>query len=69
VHGWVDAFRVLHGYGRRDRSWMYAHGKMGYRLDHVLVRGLDVAACEYRHDLRESRLSDHSGVWAELGAV
>jgi endonuclease/exonuclease/phosphatase family metal-dependent hydrolase len=68
-HGWVDAFRVLHGYGRRDRSWMYAHGKMGYRLDHVLVRGLQVAACEYRHDVRESRLSDHSAIWAEVEPV
>ncbi|MEA2449728.1 MAG: exodeoxyribonuclease [Thermoleophilaceae bacterium] len=65
-HGWVDAFRVLHGYGRRDRSWMYAHAKMGYRLDHVLVRGLTVTACEYRHDLRERGLSDHSAIWAEV---
>jgi exonuclease III len=65
-HGYVDAFRVLHGYGRRDRSWMYGHGKMGYRLDHVLVRGLEVRACEYRHDLREARLSDHSAIWAEV---
>jgi exonuclease III len=31
-HGWADAFRALHGYGRRDRSWLYPNGKMGYRL-------------------------------------
>jgi exonuclease III len=68
-HGYVDAFRALHGYGRRDRSWMYGHGKMGYRLDHVLVRGLSVAACDYRHDLRERGLSDHSAIWAEVGTV
>jgi exonuclease III len=65
-HGYVDAFRVLHGYARRDRSWMYGHGKMGYRLDHVLARGLTVVACDYRHDLRERRLSDHSAIWADL---
>jgi exonuclease III len=65
-HGFADAFRTLHGYGRRDRSWLYPNGKMGFRLDHILVRGLRVEACEYRHDLRERRLSDHAGMWAEL---
>jgi endonuclease/exonuclease/phosphatase family metal-dependent hydrolase len=64
--GYVDAFRAVHGYLKRDRSWMYAHGKMGYRLDHVLARGLEVVACEYEHAWREARLSDHSGVWADL---
>jgi exonuclease III len=62
--GYVDAFRALHGYSRRDRSWLYPHGKMGYRLDHVLVRGWEVAACEYRHDWRDAGLSDHAGMWA-----
>jgi exonuclease III len=65
-HGYVDAFRVLHGYERRDRSWLYPHGKMGYRLDHIVVRGLSVKACEYRHDWRDARLSDHAAMWAEL---
>jgi exonuclease III len=66
-HGYVDAFRVLHGYSRRDRSWLYPNGKMGYRLDHIVVRGLTVRACEYRHDWRDARLSDHAAMWAELG--
>jgi exonuclease III len=66
-HGWADAFRVLHGYGRRDRSWLYPNGKMGYRLDHIMVRGLTVEACEYRHDWRDARLSDHAGMYAALG--
>jgi len=65
-HGYRDAFRALHGYLRRDRSWVYPNGRMGYRLDHILVRGLEVAACDYRHDLRERRLSDHSAIWADL---
>lgn len=65
-HGFVDAFRFLHGYGRRDRSWLYPNGRTGYRLDHVVVRGLDVTACDYLHPWREQRLSDHAAVWATL---
>jgi exonuclease III len=64
--GYVDAFRAVHGYGRRDRSWLYPHGRMGHRLDHVLVRGLAVAACEYEHTWRETRLSDHAAIWAAV---
>ena len=65
-HGYRDAFRALHGYSRRDRSWLYPHGKMGYRLDHILVRGLEIDACDYRHDWREAKLSDHAAIWAAL---
>ncbi|HWH94401.1 MAG TPA: endonuclease/exonuclease/phosphatase family protein [Baekduia sp.] len=64
--GWVDAFRAVHGYEARDRSWVYANRAFGYRLDHVLVRGLDVVACAYEHGWREARLSDHSAVWAAV---
>jgi endonuclease/exonuclease/phosphatase family metal-dependent hydrolase len=67
AHGWADAFRVLHGYGRRDRSWLYPNRKMGYRLDHIMVRGWRVEECEYRHDWRDAGLSDHAGMWAALG--
>jgi endonuclease/exonuclease/phosphatase family metal-dependent hydrolase len=66
VAGYDDAFRAVHGYLRRDRSWLYPNGKMGYRLDHILVRGLAVAACEYEHGWRDAGLSDHSAVWAEV---
>jgi endonuclease/exonuclease/phosphatase family metal-dependent hydrolase len=65
-HGYVDAFRTAHGYGARDRSWVYANGKFGYRLDHVLARGLEVEACAYEHGPREAGLSDHSSVGADL---
>lgn len=65
-HGYVDAFRATHGYLRRDRSWMYGRVRMGWRLDHILVRDLKVTACDYRHDWRERALSDHSGMWAAL---
>jgi endonuclease/exonuclease/phosphatase family metal-dependent hydrolase len=62
--GWTDAFRAQHGYGARDRSWMYANAKFGYRLDHAFVRGLEVVACAYEHGWREAGLSDHSALWA-----
>jgi exonuclease III len=67
-HGYVDAFRALHGYERRDRSWLYPHGRTGYRLDHIIVRGLTPAACEYEHAWRDARLSDHAAIWADLRA-
>jgi endonuclease/exonuclease/phosphatase family metal-dependent hydrolase len=69
VPGLADAFRVLHGFSRRDRSWLYPHGKTGYRLDHILVRDLEVRACEYEHGWRDRRLSDHAGMWADLAPL
>jgi endonuclease/exonuclease/phosphatase family metal-dependent hydrolase len=42
------------------------HGKGGYRLDHVIVRGLRPVACEYEHDRRDAGLSDHAAMWADL---
>jgi exonuclease III len=65
-HGYVDAFRAVHGYARRDRSWLYPHGKTGFRLDHVIVRGLQPVAREYEHAWRDARLSDHAAMWADL---
>jgi exonuclease III len=67
-HGYVDAFRELHGYGRRDRSWVYPNRSFGYRLDHILVRGLRIEACDYRHDWRDRGLSDHAAMWARFGS-
>jgi exonuclease III len=63
---WVDGFRAVHGYGARDRSWMYANGKFGYRLDHAFARGATVTGCAYVHAWREAGLSDHSALWAEV---
>lgn len=68
-HGFSDAFRAVHGYGARDRSWLYPHRRMGYRLDHVFVRGLVPEACAYVHEWRERGLSDHSALWAQLSAT
>jgi endonuclease/exonuclease/phosphatase family metal-dependent hydrolase len=65
--GWSDAFRALHGYERRDRSYMFVRRKFGWRLDHIVASPeLEPVACEYVHEWREERLSDHSAMWAEL---
>lgn len=66
-HGFVDAFRTVHGYSARDRSWLYPNGKMGYRLDHIFARGLQPVSAAYVHQWRERGLSDHSALAAELG--
>jgi len=64
--GWRDAFRALHGYSRRDRSWALPTG-FGYRLDHILVsEGLEPLECDYVHDWRTTRLSDHAAMWARI---
>lgn len=65
--GWSDAFRALHGYSARDRSYMFANRKFGWRLDHIVVSPeFEPVACEYLHAWREQGLSDHSAMWAEL---
>ena len=64
--GWVDAFRVLHGYEHREASWTFAQDRGGWRLDHVLVTGLDVVASAYAHDWRRAGLSDHSALVVDL---
>jgi exonuclease III len=61
-HGWVDAFRALHGYGEREASWRFPQDRGGWRLDHVLVDGLRPVASAYAHDWRRSGLSDHSAL-------
>jgi exodeoxyribonuclease III len=64
--GWSDAFRALHGYARRDRSWYWRSG-FGYRLDHILVSPpLRATACEYLHHVRDDGLSDHAAMVAEI---
>lgn len=61
-HGFVDAFRALHGYETREHSWEWRRWKGGYRLDHLLVAGLEVEECRYEHSWRREDLSDHSAV-------
>jgi len=66
TYGYVDAFRAVHGYGRKEVSWAWAHGG-GWRLDHCLVRGARrVRLCEYVHEVRRAGLSDHSALVADV---
>ena len=64
--GWLDAFRAVNGYGEREASWTFARDKGGWRLDHVLVQGLEPVTCAYAHDWRRAGLSDHSALVADL---
>ncbi|HET8949911.1 MAG TPA: endonuclease/exonuclease/phosphatase family protein [Solirubrobacteraceae bacterium] len=64
--GWVDAYRALHGYGERSASWTFANDRGGWRLDHVLVHGLEPVASSYAHEWRRAGLSDHSALVADL---
>lgn len=67
--GWRDAFRTLHGYDARDRSWKTGRHP-GYRLDHILISpALTATACAYDHSVREDGLSDHSAMWATVAAL
>jgi endonuclease/exonuclease/phosphatase family metal-dependent hydrolase len=66
AHGWRDAFRAVHGYARRDRSWAMPTG-FGWRLDHIIASpGLEPVDADYVHEWRTERLSDHSAMWARL---
>lgn len=64
-YGLIDAFRHLNP-ELLEYSWVGRTGD-GYRYDHVFCSEslCDVlTACEYLHEPRESRLSDHSAVKA-----
>jgi exonuclease III len=68
--GFIDAFRAVHGYERREPSWTWrriAGHDGGYRLDHVFAsRELEPVAAAYHHDWRDTGLSDHSALEVEL---
>ena len=61
-HGWEDAFLDA-----PERTWTFAQDRGGWRLDHLLVKGVEVVARAYAHEWRRSGLSDHSAVVADLG--
>jgi exodeoxyribonuclease III len=65
--GFADALRSLHGYAKPERSWTFANGKGGWRLDHVFASAeLEVVAAGYHHDWRAAGLSDHAPLEADL---
>ena len=60
-HGFEDAFLAA-----PERTWTFANDKGGWRLDHLLVKGVDVTARAYAHEWRRSGLSDHSAIVADV---
>jgi len=64
--GFADAFRVLHGYDRKEPSWVFRHGG-GWRLDHAFVSAeLEPVASQYHHAWRDAGLSDHSALEVDV---
>ena len=63
---WPDVFRSLHGYEQKEISWNWPRfPRSGYRLDHMFST-LAAKRCEYVHDVRTSKLSDHSAMEADF---
>ena len=62
-HGWSDPFLAT---GAAERTWTFPDDKGGWRLDHILVHGLEVNACAYAHEWRRMGLSDHSALVADI---
>lgn len=69
-YGFSDAFRVVHGYERREPSWTFRRmggHDGGWRLDHLFASPvLRVLASRYHHDWRDADLSDHAALEADL---
>lgn len=66
--GYIDAFRQMHN-AKKEYSW-YSHQGNGYRYDHSYVHEdlhSLVKSCDYIHEWREEKLSDHSPMMLELG--
>lgn len=62
-HGWRDEFL-----DQPERTWTFAQNRGGWRLDHLLTKGVSVTARAYAHDWRLAGLSDHSAIVADLAA-
>ena len=60
-HGWRDEFL-----DQPERTWTFAQNRGGWRLDHLLTKGVEVTARAYAHDWRLAGLSDHSAIVADL---
>jgi exonuclease III len=60
-HGWRDAFLDA-----PERTWTFPQNKGGWRLDHLLVRDVEVRARAYVHEWRLAGLSDHSAIVGDV---
>jgi exodeoxyribonuclease-3 len=66
-HGMTDAFRHLHPH-EREYSWVGRTGD-GYRYDHAFCSrtlASQITACDYLHQPRLEKLSDHSALSVRL---
>lgn len=66
--GMIDTFRLIHN-DAKEYSW-YSHQGNGYRYDHTYISeqlSEMVTKCEYLHNWRESKLSDHSPMLLQIG--
>ena len=66
-HGFTDAFRQLHP-AAAEYSWVGRTGD-GYRYDHAFCSAIltpAIRSCQYLHEPRTSRLSDHSALTVGL---
>jgi exonuclease III len=61
-HGWRDPFLEA----GPERTWTFARNRGGWRLDHVLLKGLDVRGRAYVHEWRLAGLSDHSALVVDI---
>jgi len=61
--GFRDAFRLLYGYGVSEYSWAMQRKDKSIkrRFDHVLA-SIKPLECNYLHEWREAKLSDHSPI-------
>ena len=60
-HGWTDVFLEV-----QERTWTFKGDRGGWRLDHVLTKGVETGARSYAHEWRLAGLSDHSALVADL---
>lgn len=60
-HGWRDAFL-----DRPERTWTFKDDRGGWRLDHLLTKGVTVSERAYAHEWRRAGLSDHSAIVADV---
>ena len=67
--GWIDLYRQQHGEAAREYTWISPRSQRGFRYDHALAGRLvadRVKGFSYVHEVRESGLSDHSGILLEI---
>ena len=66
-HNFFDAWRHFH-HDKKEYTW-FSNAGNGFRLDHFFVHNNlkeKVVSCNYIHDYREEKISDHSMMLLEL---